>query len=63
LAHRAYPALPKNQVRREAGRAFANGVGDPATKMHLLLKQEISENNRLQNVYKINFILCRKLLE
>jgi hypothetical protein len=29
LAHRAYPALPEDHVRKEAGRAFTDGVEDP----------------------------------
>jgi hypothetical protein len=29
LAHRAYPALPEDHVRREAGKAFAEGVKTP----------------------------------
>jgi hypothetical protein len=29
LGHRDYPALPEGSVRREAGKAFADGVEDP----------------------------------
>jgi hypothetical protein len=28
LAHRAYPTLPEDHIRREAGKAFADGVED-----------------------------------
>jgi hypothetical protein len=36
LAHHAYPALPKDHVRREAGKAFTDGLEDPDTKiLHL----------------------------
>jgi hypothetical protein len=37
LAHRAYPTLPEDHIRREAGRAFAYGVKDPDIKIQLLL--------------------------
>jgi hypothetical protein len=33
LAHSAYTALPKDNVRREAGRAFADRVEDPDTNI------------------------------
>jgi hypothetical protein len=37
LAHRACPELPQDHVRREAGKAFADGVEDPDIKIQLLL--------------------------
>jgi hypothetical protein len=40
LAHRAYPTLPEDHVRREAGRAFTYGVKDPDIKIQLLLGGE-----------------------
>jgi hypothetical protein len=40
LAHRAYPTLPKDHIRREAGKAFAYGVQDPDIKIQLLLGGE-----------------------
>jgi hypothetical protein len=33
------------------------------TKQYKLLRKERPKKGRLKNVYKINFILCRKLLE
>jgi hypothetical protein len=37
LAHRTYPALPKDHIRREVGKAFAEEVEEPAIKIQLLL--------------------------
>jgi hypothetical protein len=37
LAHRAYPTLPEDHIRREAGKAFAYGVKAPDIKIQLLL--------------------------
>jgi hypothetical protein len=36
----AYPALPEDHLRREAGKAFAHGVEDPAIKIQLLLGEK-----------------------
>jgi hypothetical protein len=33
LSHRAYPTLPEDHVRREAGRSFTYGVKDPDIKI------------------------------
>jgi histone H3/H4 len=33
LAHRAYPSLPEDRIRRDAGKAFANAVEDFAIKI------------------------------
>jgi hypothetical protein len=40
LAHRAYPTLPEEHIRQEAGRAFADRVEDPDIKIQLLLGGE-----------------------
>jgi hypothetical protein len=40
LACCAYPALPEDHVRREVGKAFADGVEDPNIKIQLLLGGE-----------------------
>jgi hypothetical protein len=37
LTHRTYLALPEDDVRREAGRPFGDGVGDPSIKVELVL--------------------------
>jgi hypothetical protein len=47
LAHRTYPALPEDHIRREAGKAFAEGVEDPAIKIQLLLGIEKTMNEDL----------------
>jgi hypothetical protein len=40
LAHRAYTALPEDHIRKEAGKAFADGVEDPNIKIQLMLGGE-----------------------
>jgi hypothetical protein len=40
LARSAYPTLPDEQKKREAGRAFAAGVEDPDIKIQLLLVEK-----------------------
>jgi hypothetical protein len=37
FAHHAYSTLPEDDIRREAGKFFADGVEDPAIKIRLLL--------------------------
>jgi hypothetical protein len=34
LTHRAYPTLPEDHIRREAGKAFTDGVEDQDKKFH-----------------------------
>jgi hypothetical protein len=46
LAHCAYPALPEDHVRKEAGRAFTDGVEDPDIKIQLLLGGEFHRAQR-----------------
>jgi hypothetical protein len=48
LAHRAYPTLPDDHIRREAGRAFAWGVKDPDIKIQPLLEGEKRVNEALR---------------
>jgi hypothetical protein len=43
LANSAYSALTEGHIRREAGKAFADGVEDPAIKIQLLLGGENGE--------------------
>jgi hypothetical protein len=40
LALSAYPTLPDEHTKREAGRAFADGVEDPDVKIQLLLGEK-----------------------
>jgi peptide subunit release factor 1 (eRF1) len=47
LAHRAYLTLPEERIRREAGKAFADGVKDPDIKIQLLLGGEKTVNEAL----------------
>jgi hypothetical protein len=44
LAHHAYSALCKDHIRRETGKVFADGLGDPAINVQLLLGGEKTVN-------------------
>jgi hypothetical protein len=57
LAHRSYPALPEDHLRREAGKAFADGVEDPAIKIQLLLGGEKTVNEALQQALELQAVL------
>jgi hypothetical protein len=48
LAHRAYPTLPEDHIRREADKVFADGVENPAIKIQLLLGGEKTVNEVLK---------------
>jgi hypothetical protein len=48
LAHRTYPTLPDEHIRREAGKAFTDGVEDPDIKIQLLLGGEKTVNEALR---------------
>jgi hypothetical protein len=48
LAHRAYPTLPKEHIRRQSGKEFADGVEDPDIKIQLLLRGEKTVNEALR---------------
>jgi hypothetical protein len=48
LAHRHYPALPEDHVRKDVGRAFTDGVEDPDLKIQLLLGGEKTINEALR---------------
>jgi hypothetical protein len=45
LAHRAYPVLPEDHVRREGGKAFTNGVEATDTKIQLLPSSQAPKND------------------
>jgi hypothetical protein len=57
LAHRAYPALLKDHIRREAGKAFADGVEDTTIKIQLLLGGEKTVNEVLRQVLELQAML------
>jgi hypothetical protein len=56
LAHRAYPALPEDHVRKEAGRAFTDGVEDPDIKIQLLLGGEKTVNEALGQALELQAV-------
>jgi hypothetical protein len=47
LANRAYPALPKDHIRRKTGKAFTDEAEDPAMKIQLHLGREKTVNEAL----------------
>jgi hypothetical protein len=57
LAHRAYPTLPEDHVRKEAGRAFTYGVKDPDIKIQLLLGGEKTVNEALGQALELQAVL------
>jgi hypothetical protein len=57
LAHRAYPTLPVDHIGREKGKAFANGVQDPDTKIQMLLGGEKTVNEDLRQTLELQAVL------
>jgi hypothetical protein len=57
LAHRAYPTLPEDHIRSEAGRAFACGVKDPDINIELLLGGEKTVNEALRQALELQAVL------
>jgi hypothetical protein len=60
LAHCAYPALPENHIRREAGKAFENVVQDPAIKIQLLLGREKMVDEDLRQAFELQAVLAAR---
>jgi hypothetical protein len=56
LARRAYPTLSEDHIWREAGKAFAYGVGDPEIKIQLLLGGEKTVNEALRQALELQAI-------
>lgn len=56
LAHHAYPALPKDHIRREAGKAFASEVEDHEVKVVLLIGREKTVNEALRQMLELQAI-------
>jgi hypothetical protein len=57
LAHRAYPAPSKDYTRREAGKAFADGVEDPVIEIYLPLGGEKAMNKALGQAFEPQAVL------
>jgi hypothetical protein len=57
LAHRAYPTLPEDHIRREAGRPFAYGVKDPDIRIQILLGGEKTVNEALRQELELQTVL------
>jgi hypothetical protein len=54
---RAYPTLPVEYIRREAGRAFVDGIEDPDIKIKLLLGGEQTVNEALRQALELQAVL------
>jgi hypothetical protein len=57
LAHRAYPTLPEDHIKREAGKAFADGVEDPDIKIQLLPGREKTVKEALIQALELQAVL------
>jgi hypothetical protein len=57
LAHRAFPSLPEDHIRREAGKALADRVEDIAIKIKLLLGGEKMVNEALRQAFELQAVL------
>jgi hypothetical protein len=57
LVHRAYPTLPEDHIKREAGKAFTDGVEDPDIKMQLLLGGEKTVKEALRQALELQAVL------
>jgi hypothetical protein len=55
LAHRAYSTLPEDHIRREAGKAFADGVEDQDIKMSQLIGQKTA-NKALRQALELQAV-------
>jgi hypothetical protein len=56
LPYLAYPTLPEEHIRREAGCAFVDGVGDTDIKMKLLLGGEKTVNETLRQALELQAV-------
>jgi hypothetical protein len=63
LAHRAYSALPEDHIRREAGKAFADWVEDPAIKICLLLVGKKMAKEALRQALELQTMLLAARLQ
>jgi hypothetical protein len=57
LAHRAYPTLPEEPIRREAGKGFSYGVRDPDIKIQLLLGGEKMVSEALRKALELHAVM------
>jgi hypothetical protein len=57
LAHSAYPALPEYHIRREAGKAFSDGVEDPTIKIQLLQGGQKTVNDAIRQALELEAVL------
>jgi hypothetical protein len=57
LVHGAYHALLEDHLRREMGKAFAEGVEDPAIKIQMLLEGKKPLNEALRQAIELQAVL------
>jgi hypothetical protein len=56
LTHCAYPTLPEDHIRREAGKAFADGVEDQDINISLLIGGENTVDEALRQALELQAI-------
>jgi hypothetical protein len=56
LAHRAYPTLPQDHIRREAGKAFTDWLEDHKIKVALLMEGEEAANEALRQALELQAV-------
>jgi hypothetical protein len=56
LAHHVYPTLPEDHIRREAEKAFADGVEDHEIKVALLIGGEKTVNEALRQAFELQAV-------
>jgi hypothetical protein len=57
LAHRAYPTLSEDHMRREAGKSFSKWLRDPDIKIQLLLGGEKTVSPALRKALELHAVM------
>jgi hypothetical protein len=57
FAHHAYSTLPQDHIRNEAGKAFADGVEDPAIKIQPFLGGEMTMNEIIRQALELQVMI------
>jgi hypothetical protein len=56
IAYCDYPTLPEEHIKREAGCAFVDGIGDTDIKIKLLLGGEKTVNEALRQALELQAV-------
>jgi hypothetical protein len=57
FAHRAKPALPEENIRREAGKAFVDVLEDPDIQIQVLLGGQKTVKEAFRQALKLHAVL------